>query len=161
MSENERYIEVDGQCWRRTDPSIPESLESELVSELMSARRAVKTAKDDEDEEALGTARERVHDAKLALGERGKPWWEEPDEDSLRERLEAAMRTLLRKRKEGKTICPSDAARVAGGEDWRDAMDLTREVAWELADDGWIEVVQDGDPVEQPTKGAIRLRKRS
>ena len=49
-------------------------------------------------------------------------------------------RTLLRARRQGTTICPSDAARVAGGEDWRDLMDAAREVAAELHADGVAEV---------------------
>ncbi len=160
MSDN-RYIEVKGRRWRRSDPAIPESLKAELVGELMSARRAVKAAKADGDESTLAVARARVHDAKLALGERGHPWWEPADEDALRQRLAAAIRTLLRKRDDGKTICPSDAARVAGGQSWREIMPLSREVAWQLADDGWLEVVSRGKPVERSAGGPIRLRKRA
>jgi hypothetical protein len=159
--DEERYIEVDGRRWRRADPAIPDALESELVSELMSARRAVKAANGDEDDDALAAARERVHDAKLALGERGPPWWEAPDEESLQQRLAAAMRALLRKRGQRKTICPSDAARVAGGEQWRDVMERARDVAWQLADEGWLEVVQDGEPVTQPADGPVRLRRKA
>ena len=160
MSEDQRYIEIDGRRWRRADPAIPESLESELVGELMSARRAVKAAKQDDDDDALVAARARVHDAKLALGERGPPWWEQSDEASLRKRLAAAIRTLLRKRDAGETICPSDAARVAAGDDWRESMDQAGEVARQLADEGWLEVVQNGKPVTGPKEGPVRLRKR-
>jgi hypothetical protein len=42
----------------------------------MSARRAVGDAKRMGDANAERTARDRVHAAKVALGERGKPWWE-------------------------------------------------------------------------------------
>lgn len=156
----ERYIEADGRRWRRADPAIPESLKTELVSELMAARRAVREARGDVDEAALAVARARVHDAKIALGERGHPWWEPPHEDALRERLAAAIRTLLRKRDVGKTICPSDAARVAGGGSWREIMPLSRDVAWQLADGGWLEVVSRGKPVDPPVSGPVRLRKR-
>lgn len=161
MSEDQRYIRIDGRRWRRSDPSIPGPLASEIVSELMSARRAVKAAKGDKDRRALVAARERVHDAKLALGERGHPWWERPDEEALRERLAASIRALLRKRDAGRTICPSDAARVAGGENWRDAMTLAREVAWQLAEDGWLEIMQRGERIERQESGPIRLRQRS
>lgn len=41
----------------------------------MSARRAVRDAKDDR--EALVDARKRVNDAKVALGERGPVWWDD------------------------------------------------------------------------------------
>ena len=40
----------------------------------MGARRAVKHAAD---EAERGDARERVHAAKVALGERGPPWWDD------------------------------------------------------------------------------------
>lgn len=160
MPDDERYLEIDGRLWRRADPAIPRALDSELVSALMSARRAVRTAKRNDDPTALAAARRRVHDAKLALGERGQPWWQRPDEDALRKRLAATIRTLLRRRDAGKTICPSEAARVAGGKDWRQAMSLARDVAWQLADDGWLEVVQRGETLAEPRKGPIRLRRR-
>ena len=81
MSEPERtpdghYVIIDGRNWRATDPSIPEERRQELVDELMSARRAVGAAKKAGDAEAERKARERVHAAKVALGERGEPWWE-------------------------------------------------------------------------------------
>ncbi len=70
---------IDGRKWRATDPSIPEERRKELVSELMSARRAVGAAKREGDEQAEREARDRVHAAKVALGERGEPWWEDGD----------------------------------------------------------------------------------
>ena len=42
----------------------------------MSARRAVGAAKRAGDEVAERAARDRVHAAKVALGERGPKWWE-------------------------------------------------------------------------------------
>jgi hypothetical protein len=81
VSEPERtpdghYVIIDGRKWRATDPSIPEERRQELVNELMSARRAVGAAKNAGDDEAEKEARARVHAAKVALGERGEPWWE-------------------------------------------------------------------------------------
>ena len=73
-----RYIVVNGRRWRASDPNLPEERRRELVAELMSARRAVKAATAGGDENAERAARERVHAAKVALGERGTPWWEEP-----------------------------------------------------------------------------------
>ena len=67
---------IDGRRWRATDPSLTEERRSELVSELMSARRAVGAAKKAGDADAERKARDRVHAAKVALGERGEPWWE-------------------------------------------------------------------------------------
>ena len=118
MTDDERFLVIDGRRWRRTDPSIPEALRSELVHELMDARRRVD--------------RPRVQDAKVALGERGRPWWEPHDDEALRTRAAATMRALLHKRGEGKTLCPSDVARVIGGDRWRSLMPLVRDVAEDL-----------------------------
>ena len=151
-----RFLVVDGRRWRATDPRIPDRLRTELVAELMAARRAVRDARGEPEATARGRA--RVQDAKVALGERGEAWWEPPSEDALRERLGAAMRTLLRRRRPESTICPSDAARVAGGEDWRAVMDLAREVAAALAADGLVEVRQRGVRVDPATAtGALRI----
>lgn len=145
-----RHIIVDGRKWRAQDPHIPAPLAAELVKGLMAARRLVRTDPT--------TARPRVQDAKVALGERGDPWWE-PTEEGRRVRLASAMRTLLRHRGPEKTICPSDAARVAGGEGWRDLMDAAREVAAELHAAGVVEVRQQGERVADPAAvhGPIRL----
>lgn len=151
-----RYLVIEGRRWRASDPMIPEALRAELVNELMAARRAVRSAAGDED--AVRAARARVQDAKVALGERGEPWWEPPSAHGLRDRLAATMRTLLGGRKPGSTICPSDAARVAGGETWRDSMDASRDVAAELAAEGVLEVRQHGEKVDPATAtGALRL----
>ena len=71
-----RYVIIDGRRWRATDPSVPEERRQELVNELMAARRAVGAAKRADDPAAEKAARARVHAAKVALGERGEPWWE-------------------------------------------------------------------------------------
>ena len=146
-TDDGRYVVINGQKWRASDPDIPEQLRAELVKELMAARRLVKTRGDE--------VSFRVHDAKVALGERGEPWWE-PTESARHERLSAAIRALLRGR-EGTTICPSDAARVVGGENWRDLMPLVREVAAALSDQGEVRITQKGRPVDSHAKGSIRL----
>jgi hypothetical protein len=147
-----RHIVVDGRRWRASDPSIPEALRTELVAELMAARRAVRADP--------GSARPRVHDAKVALGERGEPWWDEPTDAGRRARLAAALRTLARHRGPAGTTCPSDAARAVGGEHWRDLMDLTREVARALARDGDVEITQKGEALDPdaPWRGPVRVR---
>ena len=143
-ADEERWLVIDGRRWRRTDPAIPEALRAELVGELMAARRAVK--------EGAPDARTRVHDAKVALGERGEPWWE-PDRD-LRDRIERATRTLLRRR-EGGTVCPSEVARVVDGERWRSRMPLVREVAAAMPE---VVVLQRGGEVDPATaRGPVRL----
>lgn len=73
-----RYIVVNGRRWRASDPGLPEHRRQELVNELMDARRAVGAARRAGDATAERAARDRVHAAKVALGERGTPWWEEP-----------------------------------------------------------------------------------
>jgi uncharacterized protein DUF3253 len=149
MTADGRYLIVAGRRWRATDPAVPDALRQELVNELMAARRLVRSDPD--------TARPRVQDAKVALGERGDPWWE-PTPDGRRLRLAAAMRALLRHRRPESTICPSDAARVAGGESWRDLMDEAREVAAELAREGIVVVRQRGADVDPAAAvGPIRL----
>ena len=74
--DDERWIVIDGRRWRRSDPSLPEERRKALVSELMSARSAVGHAKRRGDETAERAARDRVHAAKVALGERGPKWWD-------------------------------------------------------------------------------------
>lgn len=158
--EIERYLIIDGRRWRKSDPGIPQNFHTELVAELMDARRAVGTALKAGDSDAERSARARVQDAKIALGERGRAWWLPMDPEAARVRLGASIRALLRKRGISKTICPSDAARIAGGKQWRELMDLARAVAWELADADWLQVTQRGVAVKPPVKGPIRLRRR-
>jgi hypothetical protein len=74
-TEDGRYVVIDGRKWRASDPRLSEERRAELVLALMDARRAVKAAKRSGDEEGLREARARVHEAKVALGERGEPWW--------------------------------------------------------------------------------------
>lgn len=57
------------------DPAISADRRKVLVSELMSARRAVRDAKRQNDREGEASARARVDVAKHALGERGPVWW--------------------------------------------------------------------------------------
>src|SRR4051794_27818316 len=78
------YIVIEGRKWRASDPAIPPALRQELVDELMSARRAVRDAGKADNAAAMKTARARVHDAKLALGERGRAWWLPATEASRR-----------------------------------------------------------------------------
>lgn len=143
------HIVVDGRRWRATDATIPEKLRAELVSELMRARREVKTRGDD--------VRHCVHDAKVALGERGEPWWEAPSDEGRRDRLAATIRTLLRHR-DGKSICPSDAARVVGGDRWRDVVAIAREVAHVLVEQEVVIITQKGQVVDvRHARGPVRI----
>jgi hypothetical protein len=74
-------------------------------------------------------------------------------------KIEQTILALLEQRAEGKTICPSEAARSLAPEDWRPLMDPVREVAYAMADDGRVEVTQKGEVVDGRTaRGPIRLR---
>lgn len=72
-----------GRLWRAANPNLPEDERQKLVAELMDARRAVGAAGRSGDEAAEKAARARVHEAKLALGERGPVWWDDgaPDQN--------------------------------------------------------------------------------
>jgi uncharacterized protein len=90
-TDDGRYIVVKGRKWRATDPAIPEDAGAELRKALMAARRDVGTAlRQGRDPRA---ARRRVQIAKVALGERGTPWWEQSD-DERRARWERGLREL-------------------------------------------------------------------
>lgn len=84
------YVLIKGRRWRATDPLIPDEAGATLRSELMDARRAVGAALRAEDEDAERRARGRVQAAKVALGERGTPWWEQ-SEDERRARWERRL----------------------------------------------------------------------
>ena len=149
-TEDGRFIVVDGRRWRATDPGIPEKLRHELVDELMAARRAVRDRDPD--------ARARVQDAKVALGERGEPWWDPPSAAGRADRIAATMRALLRHRDPASTICPSDAARVVAGDGFRGAMDAARQVAAQLRERGVVRVSQRGQAVDPLTaRGPLRI----
>lgn len=70
-----RYFVVRGRLWRMASPALDADLRAALVKELMDARRAVGLAKRAADGEAETRARQAVNEAKIALGERGPPWW--------------------------------------------------------------------------------------
>jgi hypothetical protein len=74
--------------------------------------------------------------------------------------LEASILDLLDRRKVGATICPSEAARAVGGDDWRDLMEPARRAARRLVAEGTVEITQQGRVVDPSTaKGPIRIRK--
>ncbi|MFI5956315.1 hypothetical protein [Cryptosporangium sp. NPDC051539] len=74
-TEDGHFVVIDGRRWRATDPAIPEDVAAELRRALMAARRDVGAALRAGDDPA--PARARVQAAKVALGERGTPWWEQ------------------------------------------------------------------------------------
>ncbi len=78
FTEDGRYIIVNGRRWRTTDPRLDEATRQRLVNDLMQARRDIAHAHRTDDATLEADARQRVHRAKVALGERGTPWWERP-----------------------------------------------------------------------------------
>jgi hypothetical protein len=80
--------------------------------------------------------------------------------DRSLQRAQRAILDLLAQREPGKTICPSDAARVLGGDTgFRPLMPLVRAAAAALVDAGRIEVTQRGQRVDlERAGGPIRLR---
>jgi len=159
-TDDGRWLVIGGRRWRASDPAIPAPFRRELVEELMSARRAVGAAKRAEDPASEAGARRRVHQAKVALGERGDPWWEPASPSGRRQRLAAAVVTLTGHRGPDRTICPSDAARAVGGEGWRALMETAREVVRGLALAGEVEINQKGQVIDPVGKwrGPIRVR---
>lgn len=74
--------------------------------------------------------------------------------------LERTVLALLASRGAGKTICPSDAARAVGGDDWRTLMEPARAAARRLVTSGDVEITQGGHVVDPSTaKGPIRIRR--
>ena len=75
--------------------------------------------------------------------------------------LEATILDLLARRAPTSTICPSDAARAVGDDDWRDLMEPARQAAQRLVDAGQVDITQHGTPVDLATaRGPIRIRRR-
>jgi len=94
-----------------------------------------------------------------------KSWQEARNRASLEDvnqRLRTTILELARQRGPDKTICPSDAARAIGGDDWRELMDDARNVARDLAREGLVDVTQKGDALDPDAawRGPIRIRIR-
>jgi len=86
-TEDEKWLVVDGRRWRRTDPAIPVEVLARLTSHLGRGRSGVRTASSEAELEAT---RNRTRLAKVGLGERGTPWWEQTD-SQRRVRWESAL----------------------------------------------------------------------
>lgn len=87
------FVIIKGRRWRATDPELPTDVDEVLRHELMSARRAVGAALKAGDAAAEKAARGRVQRTKVALGERGTPWWEQST-DERRERWAGLVQEL-------------------------------------------------------------------
>ena len=76
-----RYFVVRGRLWRCSNPALSAEARVDLVHDLMSARRAVRTALAAGDTDVLAAARRSVDKAKVGLGERGPVWWTDGSPD--------------------------------------------------------------------------------
>jgi hypothetical protein len=158
-----RWVTIDGRHWRATDPAIPDALRHELVDELMAARREVGRARRDGRAAEERAARARVQHAKVALGERGEPWWEPASTEGRAIRLRATTLALTGHRSPRRTICPSDVARAVGGDGWRTLLEPVRTVVRDLARGGEVEILQRGEVLDPDGgwRGPIRVRRRT
>lgn len=74
--------------------------------------------------------------------------------------LEQVILRLLSQRASGGSICPSDAARAARLDNWRDLMDEVRAAAGRLAAQGRVDVTQGGQLVDiASARGPVRIRR--
>lgn len=82
--------------------------------------------------------------------------------DEVDTRLEQGVRALCAARGRGKTICPSEAARLVGGEDeavWGGLMERARWAVNRLCAAGVVEMTQGGRVVDwSAARGAVRVR---
>ncbi|MEM6331137.1 MAG: DUF3253 domain-containing protein [Planctomycetota bacterium] len=70
-----------------------------------------------------------------------------------------AILELLRRRGPGKSICPSEAARLMAPADWRPQMPAVHAAAATLAGEGRLLVTQRGETVAPAAaRGPVRLR---
>lgn len=77
------------------------------------------------------------------------------------DRIEAEILRLCEMRGAGKSICPTDAAKSLGAENWRAQLHKVRIAAIKLARAGRIDILRKGKPVPpEDIRGVIRLRLR-
>ena len=119
---DDRYFVIQGRRWRKTDPNIPEQYRQDLVNCLMQGRRQVKAALQSKDNTALKQARHQVNQAKIALGERGTPWWKSPSDDDLLKRAQAVMHSLLTINPD-KAVNLGDIQAVTGARYWSETLE--------------------------------------
>lgn len=74
------------------------------------------------------------------------------------DRLQSVIRGLLAGR--AGSICPSEAARAVGGEQWRELMEPARQAARALARAGEVQITQRGEVLDPDAewRGPVRIR---
>lgn len=81
---------------------------------------------------------------------------------SVAVRLREAILAMARHRGPTSSICPSDAARAIGGDGWRELTAQSRTIAFALARDGDVQIMQRGNVIDpdRPSRGPIRIRSK-
>jgi hypothetical protein len=73
--------------------------------------------------------------------------------------LEMTIVSLLEGQPRGATICPSEAAKAVGGDEWESLGEQARAAARRLSAGGRVVIIQGGRTVDPSTaKGPIRVR---
>ena len=72
------------------------------------------------------------------------------------------MLGMVAQRGAHKSVCPSEIAKALAPLGWRELMPTVRDVAWQLREQGLLNITQGGVPVanRQTVRGPIRLRQR-
>jgi hypothetical protein len=79
-----RYFVERGQLFRRSNPALDAEQRKQLTFELIAARSAALHARRRGDAVAEAAAQARIETAKIALGQRGAPWWQDAAPDLAR-----------------------------------------------------------------------------
>jgi len=83
-------------------------------------------------------------------------------EEEMRGEIRRRILELTRARGAGKSICPSEVARLVAPEAWRPWMEAVRAEAQRLVDERLVEATQAGQPVDlRVARGPVRLRVRA
>ena len=88
VTPDDRYFVVRGRLRRMANPGLDQAERADLVRWLMTARRAVRDAKQAGDREVEAVAHKAVDQVKRALGERGPAWWNDGSPDLNRHMAE-------------------------------------------------------------------------
>ncbi|TQM57499.1 DUF2256 and DUF3253 domain-containing protein [Humibacillus xanthopallidus] len=74
--------------------------------------------------------------------------------------LQDSLEALLDARAVDASVCPSEAARAVGGDDWRELMEPARMAARRLVATGVAQITQGGQVIDPDhAKGPIRVRR--
>jgi Protein of unknown function (DUF3253) len=109
-----------------------------------------------QEEPCRGTKRRSAHEEEGGTDSRTAKAQKINKSPDLSERIREAILNITAKRGTSKTCCPSEIPRVALGlANWREHMDMTREIAFDLARSGKISVLQKGIVVQPESFGSL------